>query len=98
MAKTVVWKRAANLQILEIEAYLLENFSEKTVDRFLDKLYEKLDGLSVFPESGQRTRFKTIRRLRLNKYVSLFYRIQGQFIVVLFVWDNRMDPDKNPYL
>ena len=97
MAKTVVWKRQANQQILEIEAYLLENFSAQTVDKFLDKLYQKLEMLERFPESGQRTRLATIRRLRINRLISLFYRIQGNYIVIHFVWNNRQDPEKNPY-
>ncbi len=98
MAKTVVWKQKANQQILEIEAYLLENFSGREVDKFLDKLYQKLEMLEKFPESGQRTRFKTIRRLRINRLTSPFYRIQGSRIVVHFVWNNRQEPGKNPYL
>ncbi|MCF8246475.1 MAG: type II toxin-antitoxin system RelE/ParE family toxin [Saprospiraceae bacterium] len=98
MAKTVVWKRIANQQILEIEAYLLENFSAQAVDKFLGKLYQKLEMLERFPESGQRTRLTTIRRLRINRLISLFYRIQGDYIVIHFVWNNRQDPAKNPYL
>ncbi len=46
MAKSVIWKRKANLQILEIESYLLENFSSKAAYKFIDKLYEKLDRIS----------------------------------------------------
>jgi plasmid stabilization system protein ParE len=97
MAKTIVWKRKANQQILDIEAYLLENFSAQAVNKFLGKLYQKLEMLERFPESGQRTRLATIRRLRINRLISLFYRIQGNFIVIHFVWNNRQDPEKNPY-
>lgn len=98
MAKTVIWKRKANQQILEIEDYLLENFSSKSVQRFLDKLYKKLETLQSYPEIGQRTRLKTIRRLRIDRKISLFYRIQGSFIVIHLVWHNRQNPDDNPYL
>lgn len=98
MAKTVVWKPRANQQILEIEAYLFEKFSQREVDRFLEKLYQKVEFLEKFPEGGQRTRLKTIRRFRINRYTSLFYRIQGDFIVIHFVWDNRQDPQRNPLL
>ncbi len=98
MAKTIVWKRQANLQILEIEAYLLSNFSQRAVEKFLQALYQKLDRLARFPEMGQRTRFKTIRRLRINRFISLFYKIQGNYIVIHFVWNNRQDPTQNPYL
>lgn len=98
MAKAIVWKPKANQQILEIETYLIANFSHRVANRFIDALYHKLDRLQHFPESGQPTRFKTIRRSRVTKFISLFYRIQGNFIVIHFVWDSRHDPQKNPYL
>lgn len=98
MAKTVVWKRKANLQILEIESHLLTHFSEQEVIKFLKLLYKKLDRLQRFPEMGQRTRFKTIRRLRVNSFTSLFYKIQNDYIVIHFVWNSRQNPSKNPYL
>lgn len=98
MAKAIVWKPIANQQILEIEAYLISNFSDRVANKFIDALYHKLDRLQHFPESGQPTRFKTIRRSRINKFTSLFYKNQGNFIVVHFIWDSRQDPQKNPYL
>ncbi|MCB0572317.1 MAG: type II toxin-antitoxin system RelE/ParE family toxin [Phaeodactylibacter sp.] len=75
MEKAIIWKRRASQQILEIEGYLLENFSPNEVYRFLDKLYRKLEMLQKYPEIGQRTRFKSIRRLRIGRRVSLFYRV-----------------------
>lgn len=98
MAKTIIWKQKANRQILEIEDYLLENFSDKEARQFLDKLYQKLEMQQKFPEIGQRTRFKTIHRLRINRKISLFYRTQGSFIVIHLVWNNLQKPDDNPYL
>jgi plasmid stabilization system protein ParE len=97
MAKVIVWKPKANQQILDIEEYLIANFSIQVANKFIDTLYRKLHRLQLFPESGQPTRFKTIRRLRLNKYISLFYKIHGNFIVVCLVWDSRRNPEDNPY-
>ena len=98
MAKIIVWKRQANLQIIEIETYLIDNFSIKIANKFFDVLYKKLERLQRFPESGQATKFKTIRRVRINRLISVFYKIQGTYIVIHYVWNNRQDPDKNPYL
>lgn len=50
MAKAIVWKPKANQQILEIETYLIANFSDRVANRFVDALYHKLDRLQHFPE------------------------------------------------
>ena len=98
MAKAIIWKPKANQQILDIETYLIDNFSHRIASKFINVLYKKLDRLQHYPESGQPTRFKTIRRIRVNKFISLFYKIQGNFVVVHLVWDSRQNPEKNPYL
>lgn len=98
MAKSVIWKRKAALQVLEIQNYLSDHFSHRDVNRFIDKLYQQLDTLRQYPEIGQRTRFKTIRRLRINRIVSLFYRISGANILIVFVWNNKQEAKRNPYL
>lgn len=98
MAKTIIWKRKAALQVLEIQNYLSEHFSPREADRFLDKLYQKLGFLQQYPEMGQRTRFKTIRRIRINPLISLFYRVHGANILIILVWNNKQDIQQNPYL
>lgn len=98
MAKGVIWKRKAALQVLEIQNYLSDHFSYREVNRFIDKLYQQLDTLRLYPEIGQRTRFKTIRRLRINRLVSLFYKIDGANILIVLVWNNKQESKRNPYL
>lgn len=97
MGKRVIWKTKPKLQVRAIEAYLRAEFGDKAVDNFLDKMYAKLEQISNYPETGHLTRFKTIRRIKVGKYNHLYYRIQGSKIIILFVWDGRQNPGKNPY-
>jgi plasmid stabilization system protein ParE len=97
MGKRVIWKTKPKLQVRAIEAYLRAEFGGKAVDNFLDKMYAKLEQVSNYPEIGRPTRFKTIRRIKAGKFNHLYYRIHGSKIFILFVWDGRQDPGKNPY-
>ena len=48
--------------------------------------------------SGRPTRFKTVRRVRIGKHNSFYYRVSGSKLIVLFIWDGRMEPGKKtPY-
>ncbi len=98
MAKTVIWKNKASLQLREVLTFLRNQYSQRTAEAFLEKVFERLDRIQKFPETGQPLqRFKNVRRLRVGKNHYLVYRIFGQNIAIIFVWDNRMDPAKNPY-
>jgi plasmid stabilization system protein ParE len=97
MAKTITWKPKASQQYRELVGYLKDEFSEATAQKFIEKVTAKMTLLEHYPESGQTTRFKTVHRVKIGKYNSFYYRIAGSKIIILFIWDGRIDPDKNPY-
>lgn len=66
-------------------------------DNFLNKLYERLERIAEYPESGHHTGRKNIRYIRIDAHRSLFYRIRPDRIQIILLWDSRQDPVKNPY-
>ena len=98
MAKTVTWKPKATLQYRELITYLNVKFSETTAQKFIEKVTSKMTQLEQYPESGHPTRFAAIRRVKIGKYNSFYYRISGAKIIILFIWDARIDPGKNPFI
>ena len=95
--RVIIWKDQPLERLRQIANYLIEEFSASSADKFLDKVAAKVDRIAAYPESGHLTRFKTVRRVRVDKYHSLYYRPQGRKIFVLYLWDGRQDPKKNPY-
>jgi plasmid stabilization system protein ParE len=77
--------------------YVTENFSRSAAARLLEKIDAKSLQVAKYPEIGQKTRYKTVRRLRVNKRLSFFYRVHGRKIFILFLWDNKQHPGRNPY-
>jgi len=97
MGKIIIWKDQPLARLREISNYLEDEFSLAVAKKFLEKVASKADRLADYPDSGQATRYKTVRRFRIDKYHSLFYRAHGRKIFILFLWDGRQDPRKNPY-
>ncbi len=97
MAKTISWKPKAAQQYREIIRYLKEEFSEAVAARFVRNVTEKTGLLAHYPESGHTMRFKTVRRKKIGRYHSFYYRVAGAKVIILFIWDGRMDPERNPY-
>ena len=97
MGKRVIWKKRPLRQVRAIENYLRIEFGGKSVDDFLAKMERKMEQLCKYPDSGHLTRFKTVRRVRIGKHNSFYYRVSGSKLIILFIWDGRMEPEKNPY-
>lgn len=98
MVKRITWKPKPLQQIREIERYFkIELGTVQAFDKFLDTLYEKLDRIKKYPESGRPTGYKTVRYCFVDEHRSVFYRITKDKIIILLIWDARQHPDKNPY-
>ncbi|MFN0034839.1 MAG: type II toxin-antitoxin system RelE/ParE family toxin, partial [Saprospiraceae bacterium] len=89
MAKTVIWKPKASRQYRRLLLYLRDEFSEATAEKFAGKVTAKSRQMADYPESGHPTRYKTVRRVRIGKYNSFYYRVSGSKLIILFIWDGR---------
>jgi plasmid stabilization system protein ParE len=96
MGGRVIWKPKALKQMRGIERYLKEEFGKTILYKFLDDLDEVLERLKKYPETGHLTIVRGVRRIKVYKKTSLFYRVQQDNIVVHRVSDDREDPKKNP--
>jgi plasmid stabilization system protein ParE len=93
----IIWKEPALKQIENICIYLTEEFSANVTQKFLSKLTEKVERVARFPESGQRTPYKLVYRLKLDRYHSIYYRASKTQIIILYIWDGRQEPRKNKF-
>jgi hypothetical protein len=90
----IIWTKNSELQLQEI----LEFFTERNKSGLYSrKLYKKfkteLLTVSKNPELGIKTKFDHIRGLIIEDYI-LFYEIVEDRILILKVWDCRLNPDK----
>jgi len=89
----VVFSKKANETFGFIQLQLLERWGTASVIKFEQRTMLVLETISNLPFIYQSIETdSTVRKAIIHKNCSLFYRISGQKIVLLFFWDNRQDP------
>ena len=92
---SIEWTKPSLNNVLLIQQYLIEKFSEQEVVQ----LYNLLEGFEnavvnfpkLYPEFSIR---KKLRRAVLNKNLSVYYSVKNNKVIVISVLDNRMDYSK----
>lgn len=88
----IFWTEKAVSQHKELEKYLLQNWTQKELKNYTEKLSKIIELLSKFPETGVLIN-GLYRKMNVTKHTALIYRIvNGELVVVLMVWDNRSKP------
>lgn len=91
---SVIWSPTARLTYYKILEYLVENWTFKELEAFIDRTEEVInhicDNPSLYPHSAESNAHKCV----VVKQVSLFYRVKVDVIELLVFWDNRQDPAK----
>ncbi|RLD88698.1 MAG: hypothetical protein DRJ29_17060 [Bacteroidetes bacterium] len=99
MALDIRWTTKADIELDHLIIYLESEWGESVVKAFMKKLYDFLEILSEFPEIGSmQYPEKKIRGFSLTKQVSIFYKIDGNQIILLDLFDNRSDPKRKDAL
>jgi plasmid stabilization system protein ParE len=81
-----------------IAGWLESEWSEKVATDFIKLLYKRIDALSKTPFAGSLTmKVKNVRKLKITKYNKIYYRVQGNIITILSLFETRQNPEKNKY-
>lgn len=100
MAVEVKWSEESKKTFDNNIAYLLKEWSEKEVRTFVQQTEYVLSRLQEHPESyNPSLKHKQVRRARLNKYITLYYRYYSsrKEIILLSFWNTRQDPGRLKY-
>ncbi len=93
MAKRIVWSRDAQKERLEILEYWYKRLGHK---RFSAKLYREFvrvsRKLARNPFMGERVEGREERMFVIRGYL-MFYRVEGEYILISRLWDGRRNPD-----
>ncbi len=99
MVREVVWNKKAAETFHEITEFIEENYSEESAGNFVRKVNELIEKLRKYPEIGRRSKTKkTVRQYKIDKYRKMYYRKYGAKLLIVYIFDQRQDPDSNPYL
>lgn len=83
---------------MKLTAYLAAEWSQQVMDNFFEALKMKLETLSHQPYIGKPSNRKTnTRSILITKHNRVFYRVDGDEIQIVNMFDTRIHPRKNPY-
>jgi plasmid stabilization system protein ParE len=95
MAVTILWSDEAKETFAKNVAYLQTAWTEKEVKKFLHRTAYVFLNIEDNPECYPISKkSKNIRRVILNKRVTMYYRYfpSKKMVVLLTFWNNYMDP------
>jgi plasmid stabilization system protein ParE len=91
----VIWTPKAEKSLVEVVEFLTEHWGIKAARSFVLLTEDLTDKLSRFPELGPvEDEEKGIRGILLTPHNRLFYRIKGEAVVILSVFDTRSERPK----
>jgi len=92
----IVWSKRASHNLDLIITYLEQNWTEKEVKKFAQKLERCIHILeknpAAFPETKNRP---GLRRVVITKQNTLFYKIEEECVKLVNIFDTRQNPGKN---
>lgn len=97
MVSRIAWLDTAKKQYRLITVYMFERYSEQTVERFDIEIDNRLARLKKQPMSGRPSQIEGVRYVIVKKHWHLYYRFYESTIYVLYLWDMRQNPNKNPF-
>ncbi|MCU4176927.1 type II toxin-antitoxin system RelE/ParE family toxin [Carboxylicivirga sp. N1Y90] len=90
----LIWTDEALNGLKEIFNYFERRFAKKDTQEFARKLDERLELLKTSPKTFAFTnKSKNIRRTVIARLTSVYYRIEGNEVQIISVFDNRQNPD-----
>jgi len=99
MAYKVVYKKRFYNKLSALLNYLETHWNEDVAKQFLQKLDKRMATLKMQPYIGSSSQaVKGVRGILITKHNKLFYKIAKDTIIILNMYDTRINPNKNRYL
>ena len=98
MAYQIIVKKRFTNKVQKVLTYLEGEWSHKVAVEFLVKIDRRIDLLTKQPYVGApSTKVKDIRGLLITRHNRIYYKIKDDKVVILNMYDTRINPKKNPY-
>jgi plasmid stabilization system protein ParE len=97
MVQKVIWSPEALHTFIQIISYLNENWTHKEVEKFADRVDEKLALLSLNPRLGSiKSKKANTHKTVIHKKVLLIYKYKPlkKEIILLNFWNTQQNPAK----
>ena len=91
------WTQRARKSVNEVGEYILKTFGKSSLDKFINELLHNVSLLEDSPNLGRKEpllekRSFAYQSLVVNKLSKIIYRIDGEIIYIVDVWETRRAP------
>lgn len=98
MAYQIILKKRFTNKLVKLLEYLEKNWSQPVAANFLKKADHRIQQLSGQPFTGiSSSLLKGVRSVFITRHNRLFYKIKGKKVIVLNMYDTRMNPKRKKY-
>ncbi len=98
MAYQIILKKRFTNKLVKLLAYLEKEWSHKVAASFLQKIDLRIRQLSGQPLTGiSSERIEGVRSVFITRHNRLYYKVKGKKVIVLNMYDTRMNPKKKKY-
>ena len=93
----IIKKRFAN-KVLKVLSYLEKEWSDKVAEEFLIKIDRRLLLLKKQPFAGSlSSKVENVRGVLITRHNRMYYKIKSKTVIILNMYDTRINQKKNPY-
>jgi plasmid stabilization system protein ParE len=98
MAYEIVIKKRFSNKVVKVLTYLEKEWSLQVASAFLVKIDRRIELLKKHPHIGAPSiKIKDVRGILITRHNKMYYKISGKKVVILNMYDTRMNPKRNPY-
>jgi plasmid stabilization system protein ParE len=90
----IIWSDLAIDDVSENIYYLEREWTEKEIERFLNKTDDVLEKLAKGNIKFKTTKYKDVYQVPIVKQITLFYEKNEDGIILLRFWNNYQNPKK----
>jgi plasmid stabilization system protein ParE len=95
MALKIVWSKRAQRRLTQATNFSEEQWGENVARYFVKRVFSTIELINRFPEIGiVEDRKKGIRSFFISPHHRLYYRATESRLIILNIFDKRMDPKK----
>jgi addiction module RelE/StbE family toxin len=96
MVYQIIFKKRFQNKLENLLTYIENEFGLLVAQKFAEQLDKKLSTLQNQPFIGKQSiHIEGVRSIHVGKHNRLYYRIENKTIIVLNLYDTRINPKKN---
>ncbi|MEY4876852.1 MAG: hypothetical protein RL708_2001 [Bacteroidota bacterium] len=90
----IIWTEKAETDFHQIILFLEKVWNDKIIERFISETNEALEKIKSHPFTFTHSTETKIYKRKINRYITLYFTIDSNKIMLLSFFDGRQNPDK----